>query len=143
HPNPEFAARSHETWLKTAELAEQLEVPVVIGFSGCPGDHPGAQWPNWVTCPWPDDFLKVLEWQWHEIAIPYWSEQAKLARKRGIKVALELHPGFLVYHTESMLRLRRETGSAIGANLDPSHLFWQGIDPLQAIKILGRESAIF
>src|SRR5205085_7474759 len=100
-------------------------------------------WPNWVTCPWPDDFLKILEWQWNDIAIPYWSEQADLARRRGIKIALELHPGFLVYHTESMLRMRHAAGVEIGANLDPSHLFWQGMDPLQAIKILGRDGAIF
>jgi sugar phosphate isomerase/epimerase len=143
HPDPSQAALAHETWVKTAELAELLEVPVVNGFSGCPGDHPGARWPNWVTCPWPDDYLSILRWQWDDVAVPYWSAQAELARRRGIRIALELHPGFLVYHTESLLRLRDATGPEIGANLDPSHLFWQGIDPVQAIKILGQSNAIF
>jgi sugar phosphate isomerase/epimerase len=143
HPDPDTAARAHETWLRTAELAELLEVPVVNGFSGCPGDHPGAKWPNWVTCAWPSDYLRILEWQWDEVAIPYWSEQAELAQKRGVRVAIELHPGFLVYHVESMLRLRAAAGKQIGANLDPSHLFWQGMDPLHAIKALAAEGALF
>jgi sugar phosphate isomerase/epimerase len=143
HPVGEVARASHETWVKTAQLAELLEVPVVNGFSGCPGDQPGARWPNWVTCAWPEDYATVLDWQWREIAIPYWSEQAELARTRGVQIALELHPGFLVYHTESMLRLRRETGPQLGANLDPSHLFWQGADPVEAIRALGREGGLF
>ncbi len=143
HPDASRAALAHATWVKTAELAELLEIPVVNGFSGCPGDHPGARWPNWVTCPWPDDYLEILRWQWEEVAVPYWSSQAELARRRGIRIALELHPGFLVYHPDSLLRLRDATGPEIGANLDPSHLFWQGIDPVQAIRLLGARDAIF
>lgn len=142
HPNPDVASASHETWVKTAQLAELLEVPVVNGFSGCPGDQPGARWPNWVTCAWPEEYAEMLEWQWTEVAIPYWSEQAQLAQRRGVKVALELHPGFLVYHTDSMLRLREAVGERVGANLDPSHLFWQGADPIEVIKTLGRAGAI-
>lgn len=142
HPDPDVARQAHTTWLRTAELAELLEVPVVNGFSGCPGDHAGALWPNWVTCAWPPDYQRILEWQWDEVAIPYWSEQAELAKRRGISVGIELHPGFLVYHVESMLRLRDAAGPQIGANVDPSHLFWQGIDPLEAIRELGAAGAI-
>ena len=49
------------------------------GFSGCPGDHDGAKYPNWVTCAWPDEFRDILDYQWNEVAIPYWKEQHKLA----------------------------------------------------------------
>ena len=78
-----------------------------------------------------------MEWQWNEVLIPYWKETAKLAKEIGIKkIAFELHPGFCVYNTKTMLRLREAVGDMIGANLDPSHLFWQGIDPCYAIKAL-------
>ena len=144
HPNVEFAKRDREVWESTIRLAEALEVPVVNAFSGCPGDHPGARYPNWVTCPWPEDFLKVLEWQWDEVVIPYWVEAADFARAHGItKIAFEMHPGFVVYNPETLLKLRRAVGDSIGANLDPSHLFWQGIDVVEAIKVLGDEDAIF
>ena len=109
---------------------------VVITFSGCPGDHPGAKYPNWVTCAWPEDYLEILKYQWEEVAIPYWKEEAKFAREHGVKIALEMHPGFIVYNPETLLKLRRECGDNIGANFDPSHLFWQGIDPICAVREL-------
>jgi sugar phosphate isomerase/epimerase len=143
HPDAEVANAAHETWRKTVQLADRLEVPVVNAFSGCPGDHPGARYPNWVTCPWPDDFLKILSWQWDERVIPYWTEEAEFARSHGVKIAFEMHPGFVVYNPETLLRLRAAAGETIGANYDPSHLFWQGIEVVQAIKDLGKEGAIF
>jgi sugar phosphate isomerase/epimerase len=144
HPDAAFRARDREVWEKTVRLAEVLEVPVVMAFSGCPGDHEGARYPNWVTCPWPDDFLKILDWQWNEVAIPYWTEAAAFARSHGVaKIGFEMHPGFLVYNPETLLKLRAAVGPEIGANLDPSHLFWQGIDAVEAIKLLGAEDAIF
>jgi sugar phosphate isomerase/epimerase len=137
HPDSEVAARDHAVWEKTVRVAELLEVPFVNGFSGCPGDGAGGQRPNWVTCAWPDDFAEILAWQWDEVLIPYWSEQAELLRRHGVKAALEPHPGFCVYNTETMLRLREAAGPEIGANYDPSHLFWQGMDPAVTIKALG------
>jgi sugar phosphate isomerase/epimerase len=144
HPDTEVARRSHETWRKTARLAVELGVPVVNCFSGCPGDGPAATKPNWVTCAWPPDFLEVLEWQWNEVAIPYWQEEAAFARGLGLdRIGFELHPGFLAYNPETLLRLREAAGPEIGANVDPSHLVWQGIDPLEAVRELGRAGAIF
>jgi sugar phosphate isomerase/epimerase len=144
HPDPEFRERDRGVWQKTVRLAEVLEVPVVMAFSGCPGDHEGARYPNWVTCPWPDDYPKVLEWQWNEVVIPYWTEAATFARSHGItKIAFEMHPGFVVYNPETLLKLRHAVGPEIGANLDPSHLFWQGIDVVETIRTLGREHALF
>ena len=142
HPQQEIADAAHETWRRTVELANALEVRVVNAFPGCPGDHAGARWPNWVTCAWPPDYLEVLNWQWEERIIPYWCEQAEFAQRHGVTVGFEMHPGFPVYNPATLLRLRDAAGPAIGCNFDPSHLFWQGIDPLIAIKELGRAGAI-
>src|SRR3954470_15436194 len=85
HPDPDFRERDRAVWEKTVRLAEVLEVPVVMAFSGCPGDHEGAKYPNWVTCPWPDDYLKILEWQWNDVVIPYWTEAAAFAEQHGVR----------------------------------------------------------
>jgi sugar phosphate isomerase/epimerase len=108
----------------------------VITFSGCPGDGPDARYPNWVTCPWPNDFQSILEWQWSERVLPYWREQAAFAQSHGVRVAIEPHPGFVVYNAETLLRLRAECGPTIGVNFDPSHFFWQNIDPILAAREL-------
>ena len=141
HPNAEIAKGNQEISRKTILLAEKLGVPVVIDFSGCPGDSDNAKFPNWVTCPWPPEYLDLLAWQWEKKVIPYWKERAKLASDHGIKIAIEMHPGFVAYSPETLLRLRSEAGKSIGANYDPSHMFWQSIDPIAAIRVLG--DAIF
>jgi sugar phosphate isomerase/epimerase len=118
-------------------LAEKLNVKTVVTFSGCPGDSDQAKYPNWVTCPWPEDFSHILDYQWNEVLIPYWKETAAFAKSHGVdKIALEMHPGFCVYNPETLLRLREAAGDVIGANFDPSHLFWQGINPVSGIKAL-------
>jgi sugar phosphate isomerase/epimerase len=141
HPEAVRAEHDREVSRKTILLAEKLGVPVVIDFSGCPGDSPNSIRPNWVTCPWPPEYLETLKWQWDEVAAPYWIEQAKFTADHGVKIAIEMHPGFLVYNPETMLKLRAIAGPAIGCNYDPSHMFWQGVDPIAAIRILG--DAIF
>lgn len=138
HPDPDEAAHDHGIWVKTLQLAELLEVGVVNAFSGCPGGSPADRTPNWITCTWPDDFARALDYQWDDVLIPYWSAQLEPMRRHGVKVAIEPHPGFAVYNTETMLRLRAATGDEVGCNFDPSHLFWQGIDPFASIKALGR-----
>ena len=90
-----------------------------------------------MTCPWPEDFLKILDWQWSEKLIPYWKNTAAFAEAHGVThIAFEMHPGFCVYNPETCLKLRNEVSPVLGANLDPSHLIWQGIEPAQAIKAL-------
>jgi sugar phosphate isomerase/epimerase len=122
-------------------LAEKLGVPVVIDFSGCPGDSENSKYPNWVTSPWPPHYQELLAWQWEKVATPFWTKAVKFAADHGVKIAIEMHPGFLVYSPETMLRLRSIAGNNIGCNYDPSHMFWQGIDPIKAIRVLG--DAIF
>ncbi len=136
HPNKGFAKQNHDTWRKTVRLAEMIGVKTVVNFSGCPGDSDRAKYPNWVTCPWPPDFSEIVEWQWEKKVIPYWRKEAKFAANHGVRVAFEMHPGFVVYNTETMLRLRAECGRNIGANFDPSHLFWQGMDPIACLRAL-------
>ena len=141
HPDSARARHDQEVNRRTILLCEQLGVPVVVDFSGCPGDSPKSAQPNWVTCPWPPEYLKVLEWQWEKVAIPYWTKRANFAADHGVKIAIEMHPGFLVYNPETMLKLRAAAGPSVGCHYDPSHMFWQGIDPVAAIRILG--DAIF
>jgi sugar phosphate isomerase/epimerase len=141
-PDKEFAQDCHETLLKTIKLASLLNVPVVNTFSGTAGDHEDAKYPNWPVTPWPNEYGDVLKWQWEEKLIPYWKEVGRYAQEHNVKIGLELHGGFLVHTPYTLLKLREETCDAIGANLDPSHLWWQGIDPVAAIKILGKANAI-
>jgi sugar phosphate isomerase/epimerase len=141
HPDAARAAHDREVSRRTILLAEKLGIPVVVDFSGCPGDSPQAAQPNWVTCPWPPDYLEVLKWQWEEVVAPYWVEHGKFAADHGVRIAIEMHPGFVVYSPETMLRLRAMAGPSVGCNFDPSHLFWQNIDPIAAVRILG--DAIF
>jgi len=144
HPDPEVAAEFEKDFTNAILLAEKLGVPVVNTFSGCPGGGPEDKTPNWVTCPWPHDFAKTLDYQWNEVLIPYWKKKAAFAREHGVhKIALELHPGFCVYNTKTLLKLREAVGPEIGANFDPSHLFWQGIDICASIRELGKAGALF
>ncbi|HEX3661157.1 MAG TPA: sugar phosphate isomerase/epimerase [Acidobacteriaceae bacterium] len=141
HPDPARAAHDKDVSRRTILLAEKLGIPVVVDFSGCPGGSPQATQPNWVTCPWPPDYLDVLKWQWDEVVTPYWVEHGQFAADHGVRIAIEMHPGFVVYSPETMLRLRAIAGPSVGCNLDPSHLFWQNIDPIAAVRVLG--DAIF
>jgi sugar phosphate isomerase/epimerase len=137
HPNRRIAAEHDADFRRCVRLAEKLGVEVVITFSGCPGGGPGDRQPNWVTCPWPPDYLEILEHQWNQVVIPYWRKTANFAKQHGVtKIALEMHPGFVVYNPETLLKLRAAAGPVIGANFDPSHLFWQGIDPCAALRAL-------
>lgn len=137
HPDADLARAHDEDFRATVQLAGELGVDTVIALSGCPGDGPGATRPSWVVCPWPDENLETLAWQWEERALPYWAETAELCGEHGVQAAIEPHPGFLVYNTSTWRRLREHAGEAIAVNLDPSHLFWQGMDPLACVRELG------
>lgn len=137
HPDPDRAHRDDAVFRDTVRLAAQLGVDRVNVFAGCPGDGRGGRMPNWVTCLWPPEFAEILDWQWNEVVVPYWEEAAAFARSEGVRLGFEMHPGFVVYNPKTLLRLRGAVGDTVGANFDPSHLFWQGIDPIAAIHQLG------
>lgn len=136
HPDRARAAHDDPVYRDTVRRAERLGVDVVNVFSGCPGDGPDAVRPNWVTTPWPTEFSDILGWQWDEVVFPYWRDAGAFAADHGVKLAFEMHPGFVVYNPRTLLRLRADIGEVIGVNMDPSHLFWQGIDPILAIRDL-------
>lgn len=141
HPDTNVAQLSREVADKTILLAETLGVQTVVEFSGCPGSSPSSTRPNWVTCPWPPEYREILDWQWNEVVAPYWIRHAQFAADHGVRIAIEMHPGFVVYSPETLLRLRSITGSTVGCNYDPSHMFWQSIDPIAAIRVL--DNSIF
>ncbi len=144
HPDPARAQRDVDSFHRTVLLAERLEVPVIVGFSGCPGGSPSDKMPNWATYRWPPEYDQVLKWQWKERVIPYWQQAATFAREHGIRrLALEMHPGFVVYNPMTLLKLREAVGEEIGANCDLSHLFWQGCNPVEVVRLLGRQGALF
>jgi len=144
HPDAKHAAKDAETFRRTVQLAERIDVKVIVGFSGCPGGSPTDTQPNWVTYRWPEEYDQMLQWQWKEKVIPYWKEAAKFARAHGIhRLAFEMHPNFVVYNPRTLLRLRDAVGEEIGANCDLSHLFWQGCDPVEVIHFLGKQGMIY
>jgi sugar phosphate isomerase/epimerase len=136
HPNRRVAQADHRVFEQTLKLARALDVQTVITFSGCPGGGPSETQPNWIVAPWPPEFSAMLEWQWKERVTPYWKSAAKLARASGVRVGIEMHPNFVVYNPETMQRLRAIAPAVIGCNFDPSHMFWQGVDPVAAIRYL-------
>jgi len=138
HPNPEVAAKANDVTRKTVQLAGLLGVETIVCMTGCPGTPQGGGYPNWVVAAWPEDFLELLDWQWRERVIPYWSDIAALAKSNGVRqLCFELHPGMCAYNVTSFNRLRSAIGPIIAANLDPSHFFFQGKDPLAVIRALG------
>lgn len=141
-PDDTFRKESDEALRKTIKLAALMEVPVVNTFSGTPAGNETDTSVNWPVTPWPEEYSRIKEWQWENRLVPYWKEIGELAEKYDVKIGLELHGGFLIHSPHTMLELRKRTNPYIGANFDPSHMWWQGIDPVAAIKILGREGAI-
>ena len=136
HPRAELATHDSQVIHDTIRLAAVLGVDRVVTMSGCPGE-PGGSHPNWVTFTWPPHFEELLKWQWDEVLLPYWTETAAYARSLGVVLCFEMHPGMSVYNTASLLRLRDAISDTITANLDPSHLWWQGMDPLEVVRALG------
>lgn len=139
--HPVDGGRQDQVVRNSIELASALSVPTVVMMSGLPGAR-GDSTPNWVTTSWPPENLEVLDYQWNEVAIPYWRELAAFARDRGVRLAIEACGGQLVHNVSGLLRLIDAVGDdVLGANLDPSHLMWMGADIPTVIRSLG--SAIY
>ena len=137
--HPDRAVREkHAADLQQAiELAGLLGVQRIVAMSGVPGGHAGAAAPNWVVNPWDSAYLDILDYQW-AVAVPFWQDIDARARNNDTKVAIEMHPQNLVFNPATMSRLVERTGAThLGAEMDPSHLFWQGIDPVAVIRHLG------
>ena len=142
HPNRKIAAEHTQAHRDAVLLAAELGT-VVVNFSGCPGGAPGDKAPNFVTCPWPTEFSEAADYQWNKVLIPFWTRENDFAAKHGVKIAFEAHPGMTVHNPTDIVRLRQAAGKNLGANLDPSHFFWQGICPVEAARFLGENKCIF
>jgi sugar phosphate isomerase/epimerase len=138
HPDVEVGSKHSRDLLTTIELASRLGVRNVVTMSGQPGAHLGCLAPTWVVEPWHSAATEVLEYQWDEVAVPFWRDIEARARQADVRVCVEMHPHNLVYNPATLLRLiERVDSTQIGAEMDPSHLFWQGIEPIVAIEHLG------
>ncbi|NPV86627.1 MAG: sugar phosphate isomerase/epimerase [Anaerolineae bacterium] len=144
HPQKNLALAYHQDIKDAIDLASELGVKRIVTFSGCPGDSENALYPNWPVSPFPEEFQTIVEWQWEKKLIPYWKELGKYAEDKGVRIALEMHGGYSVHSPATAIRMRKETGCvALGANLDPSHMWWQGIDPAQAARYLANENCLY
>jgi len=124
--------------LRSIEVAALLGVKRVVTMSGTPGTGPEGTLPSWNTLTWDSAYLDVRDYQWNDVAIPFWKTVQERAAHFDVKVAIEMHPHNVVYNPATLERLVAETNAThVGAELDPSHLFWQGIEPIEAVNHLG------
>jgi sugar phosphate isomerase/epimerase len=138
NPDPEVGPKHAADLRQAITLASLLGVRRVVAMSGSPAAHAAGRYPSWVVNPWDSQYLDVLDYQWTEVAIPFWTDIQARARDADVKVCIEMHPHNVVFNPGTMERLATEINAThVGAELDPSHLFWQGIDPVAAIGHLG------
>lgn len=138
HPNPVIGEKHASDLRRAIRAAGALGQTRVVTMSGLPGGEASATVPNWVVNAWNSGSLDVLEYQWDKVAVPFWKEIDTLAADNGVKVAIEMHPQNIVFNPPTLQRLVEKTGAGnLGAEMDPSHLFWQGMDPIAAIRYLG------
>jgi sugar phosphate isomerase/epimerase len=123
--------------MHTCDLAERLQLKRLTLLAGLPGGGPRERTPNWIVHPFPSELESMLRWQWDECILPHWQSAARIASDHGLQLCFEMVPADCVYHPSALLRLRTSLGPVIGCNFDPSHLFMQGIDPIEAIQVLG------
>lgn len=134
--HPVHGAEHDKVVRQTFRLAEQLGVSTVVMMSGLPAKR-GDSFPSWITSVWPPENLELLDYQWNDVALPYWGQLVDVAKSHGIeRIAVEMHGAQLVYSPPGLLRLREAVGEMVGANFDPSHLIWMGADPIAAIEAL-------
>jgi sugar phosphate isomerase/epimerase len=136
----ELGAKHKRDTDKTIELAGLLGVKKIVMMSGLPPAAPGDKIPNWITytVSWPATLKDALDYQWNDVAIPYWQGLVGKAKAAGVeKFALENFSAMLVWSPETLFRLRDAVGPMVGLNLDPSHLFWMGADPIASARALG------
>ncbi|HZV74197.1 MAG TPA: sugar phosphate isomerase/epimerase, partial [Conexibacter sp.] len=142
-PDRAVAEESDRDFRAACELGAQIGVDRLTVLGGLPEGAPGDRCGHWVVNAWPPQEQEILKWQWEQRVIPYWSEQARIAQAHGCRICVEIHPNTVTYNPSSFLRLRGEVGETIGCNFDPSHLFWMGIDPLEALRVIARAGAVY
>lgn len=136
-PLPQEGIKHAHDLRQAIRLAGLLGVKEIVAMSGTPGTDPSAKYPTWVVNPWNGIDMEILDYQWSVVA-PFFMEIDALAQDNNVTVCLELHPRNLVFTVPSFERLISQTGATnLRVNMDPSHLFWQQMDPIAAMKRLG------
>jgi len=136
HPDPRVT--HGEDVFSAIRIASRLGIDRVITMSGSPSNQPGGVRPAWIVNPWNSVDSDSLDYQWNDVAVPYWRRVEALAAEHGVKVGIEMHPQNIVFNPSTLVRLIEQTSAShIGAEMDPSHLFWQQIDPIAALEYLG------
>jgi sugar phosphate isomerase/epimerase len=137
NPLPQVGPKHADDLRRTIELAGLLGVKNVVTMSGTPGSDPDAKYPSWVVNPWDGVYMDVLDYQW-DVATEFWKEIDTLARANDVRVAIEMHPHNVVFSPVTLKKLIDLTGATnVGAEMDPSHLMWQGMDVVACIRDLG------
>lgn len=116
--------RAANEYKDTARAAQKLGVKVVTGFTG------SSIWQYFYSFPpvpqsWIDDGFKLLADRFNPILDVF--------AECGVKFALEVHPteiAFDLYTAERALEVLKYRPE-FGFNFDPSHLIWQGVDPVE------------
>jgi sugar phosphate isomerase/epimerase len=138
NPDPAVGPRHAADLHRAIDVAAALGVKRVVTMSGLPAGEPGGRTANWVVNPWDSQFLDILDYQWQQVAIPFWKDVNARAAAADVKVCIEMHPQNLVFNPPTLQRLVEETNAThVGAEMDPSHLFWQGMDPVACVQHLG------
>jgi len=138
HADRQVSDEHAEGLRRSIPLAAALGVKRIVTMSGLPGTNAHATLPAWSVLPWDSTYLDSRDYQWNEIAIPFWKDIQARAADADVKIAVEMHPHNVVYNPATMLRLAEQINAThVGAEMDPSHLMWQGIEPVRAIEALG------
>jgi len=137
NPLPGVGPKHADDMRRSIELAGALGINNIVCMSGTPGSDPDAKYPSWVVNPWDGVYMDVLDYQW-DVAAKFWTEIDGLARANNTRMAIEMHPHNLVFSPVTLKKLCDMVGAGnVGAEMDPSHLMWQGMDIVACIRWLG------
>ncbi len=136
HPDPAKREDAQKRLRAAVELAVALKVDRVITMSGCPAGPGGGGlgvFPCWATSA---DDERLFAWQMEHEVGPYWRATSEWLAKAapGVMICLELHPGVTIFTADGFAALAPYVGRNVGINMDPSHFWWQGIDPVTVIE---------
>jgi sugar phosphate isomerase/epimerase len=136
-PHESARRQSQEDLRAAIRAAAELGIGAVTSNAGCPGGGPGDATPNWIVHSlFPKRWDEAYRWQWEECVVPFWAEIGEFADRLGIDVCLEPMAGDVVYNLATFRRLRERAGARIKCHVDPSHLWWQGIDIFEFVGAL-------
>lgn len=115
--------RAAEDMKRAARVARRLDVDTVVGFTG------SSIWP--YVAMFPPVSEGVIERGFDDFA-ERWNPILDVFNAEGVRFAHEVHPGEIAYDYWSSVRALDAIGGRpeFGFNWDPSHMMWQGIDPV-------------